>query len=178
MESETKWVDLSDIGLIDFPMGRSLMATDAARTKIYNSFYRYSVDGKRRVQVPSKWRPQADEVDFEYTLVVWPNSQLGACLRAFPPNRMADFMDTIQKMSAADKKAVSLRRYLGSHSDQAVLDKGGRICLPEAMVQESKIKSEAVLVGCLDFFEIWSPDRYRNVNQADEMVSEDALSLI
>jgi len=40
------------------------------------------------------------------------------------------------------------------------LDKGGRICLPEAMAKAAVIDKEAMLVGLVDRFEIWNPERY------------------
>jgi MraZ protein len=61
---------------------------------------------------------------------------------------------------------------------QVALDKAGRICLPEAMASLAGITKEAVLVGLLDRFEIWSPDRYAEVRSDDQGMAGTAFSLM
>ena len=142
----------------------------------YNSLYKHGVDGKRRVQVPAKWRPVSPDVEF--TLVVWPKSAHGPCLRALPPEQMAKLMEDINGMSNDDPNKVVLKRFIGSESVQVALDKAGRICLPEEMARLAGIKKEAVLVGLLDRFEIWSPVRYAEVRSDDQVMAGAAFSLM
>ena len=142
----------------------------------YNSLYTHGVDGKRRVQVPAKWRPESPDVEF--TLIVWPKSPHGPCLRALPPEQMSKLMEDINTMSNDDPNKVVLKRFIGSESVQVALDKAGRICLPEAMANLAGIKKEAVLVGLLDRFEIWSPDRFAEVRSEDQVMAGAAFSLM
>jgi len=58
------------------------------------------------------------------------------------------------------------------------LDKSGRICLPDEMARAAAIKGEVVLVGLLDRFEIWNPDRYENVKVADAVLASEAFKLM
>ena len=104
----------------------------------YNSLYRHGVDGKRRVQVPAKWRPT--EEGFEFTMMVWPKAKAGTCLRVLPPMQMARLMSDIDAMSNDDPNKVLLKRFIGSESVQVGLDKAGRICLPEEMTTKAGIK--------------------------------------
>ena len=138
-----------------------------ART-YYNSIYRHGVDPKRRVQVPAKWRPA--ESGIELTLVLWPKSKEGPCLRVLPPEEMADLMRDIDAMPNSDPNKVVLKRFIGSESEQVALDKAGRICLPEKMAQAAGIIQEAVLVGLLDRFEIWNPERYEKVKASATVI--------
>jgi len=142
----------------------------------YNSFYRHGVDEKRRIQVPAKWRPAKAGV--ELTLVLWPKSEEGPCLRVLPPDKMADLMRDIDAMPNSDPKKVVLKRFIGSESIQVALDKVGRICLPEEMAKVAGISGEAVLVGLLDRFEIWNPERYARVKSADAMMAQEAFKLM
>src|SRR5215467_14997399 len=111
----------------------------------YNSSYRHGVDEKRRVQVPAKWRPAKAGVEF--TLVLWPKSKEGPCLRVLPPQEMAQLMRDIDAMPNEDPSKVVLKRFIGSESVQVALDKAGRIVLPEEMAKAAGIKDEALLVG-------------------------------
>ncbi len=142
----------------------------------YNSLYRHGVDEKRRVQVPAKWRPEAPEVEF--TLVLWPKAKEGPCLRVLPPKQMATLMRDIDAMPNSDPNKVVLKRFIGSKSAQVPLDKAGRICLPEEMASAAGIRETAVLVGLLDRFEIWSPDRYEAVQNSDAVMAQEAFKLM
>jgi MraZ protein len=142
----------------------------------YNSSYRHGVDEKRRVQIPAKWRPA--EPGGEFTLVLWPKAKEGPCLRALPPEQMAVLMRDIDAMPNSDPNKVVLKRFIGSESVQAPLDKVGRICLPEEMARAAGITDQAVLVGLLDRFEIWNPERYDTVKASDAIMAQEAFKLM
>lgn len=142
----------------------------------YNSRFRHGVDEKRRVQIPAKWRPQKAEV--ELTLVLWPREDTGPCIRVLPPIQMSKLMRSIDDMPNSDPRKVVLKRIIGSGSAQAGLDKAGRICLPDEMAREAGLKDEVMLVGLLDRFEIWNPERYEKVQAADAALAPEAFKLM
>jgi MraZ protein len=149
---------------------------EIAEPKCYNSLYRHGVDEKRRVQIPSKWRPT--EPGTELTLVLWPKAAEGPCLRVLPPQQLAKLMREVNAMPNSDSNKVVLKRFIGSESVQVTLDKVGRICLPERMASNAGIIDEAVLVGLLDRFEIWSPERYEKVKASDAIMAQEAFKLM
>lgn len=142
----------------------------------YNSCYRHGVDEKRRVQIPAKWRPE--EEGAELTLMLWPQHQAGSCLRVLPPEQMAKMKADIDAMPNGDPNKTVLKRFIGSESVQVTLDKAGRICLPDGMAQAADVKDEVVLVGLLDRFEIWNPNRYEKVKAADAVLASEAFKLM
>jgi len=142
----------------------------------YNSLYRHGVDEKRRVQIPSKWRPT--EPGTELTLIVWPKYEVGPCLRVLPPKEMAELLQSLDAMPNDDKNKTILKRIIGSESVQVTLDKAGRICLPEEMATVAGIKDEAVLVGLLDRFEIWNPARHEKIKATDAVMAHEAFKLM
>jgi MraZ protein len=144
--------------------------------KYYNSLYRHGVDEKRRVQIPAKWRPTKAGV--ELTLILWPKAKEGPCLRVLPPEQMAALKRDIDAMPNSDPNKVVLKRFIGSESVQAPLDKTGRICLPEGMAKAADITNEVVLVGLLDRFEIWNPDRYEKVRASDAVLAPEAFRMM
>ena len=178
----TEWGEVdnsgSQWGIRAFPphMCIKMDATERSAKTYYNSVYRHGVDEKRRVQVPAKWRPSRAGVEF--TLMLWPKSQEGPCLRVLPPEPMAKLVRTVDDMSNSDPNKVVLKRFIGSESVQVTLDKGGRICLPEEMARAAGIQDEAVLVGLLDRFEIWNPTRYEKVRSADAVMAQQAFKLM
>lgn len=142
----------------------------------YNSFYEHGVDEKRRVQIPAKWRPAKSGV--ELTVVIWPQSKEGTCLRVLPPEQMAKLMRDIDAMPNSNPQKVPLKRFIGAGSVQVTLDTVGRICLPEPMAKAAGITDQAVLVGLLTSFEIWSPERYARIKVADGVLAPEAFQLM
>jgi len=153
-----------------------MQPSESAEPIYYNSSYRHGVDEKRRLQIPAKWRPSKPGVEF--TLMLWPKSKSGPCLRVLPPQQMAALMRDIDAMPNSDPNKGVLKRFIGSESVQAPLDKTGRICLPEQMTKAAGIADEAVLVGLLDRFEIWSPGRYERVKASDAIMAPEAFRLM
>jgi len=153
------------------------MALDTvSQTIYYNSLFRHGVDEKRRIQIPAKWRPS--DAGVEFTLILWPKHKEGNCLRVLPPEQMAKLKKDIDAMPNSDAGKVVLKRFIGSSSVQVALDKSGRICIPEEMAGKAKIKNEAILVGLLDRFEIWSPELYPSVEAADAVIASRAFDMM
>ena len=151
--------------------------TDVANRKIFfNSKYLHGIDEKRRLQIPAKWRPEGDGVEF--TVILWPKHQAGACLRVLPPDKLDKLVAEIEAMPNSDPRKDVLRRVVGGNSEQVALDKAGRICLPEDMARAAGIKNEARLVGMFEQFEIWEPARYKHVEAADEVHQAKAFEMM
>jgi len=149
----------------------------AAPTVLYNSIYRFGVDEKRRVQIPAKWRPS--EENFQFTLLLLPSSATKEhYLLVLPPEAMNTLLEKMKAMPYRDPKADSLRRLLGKNSDQAVMDKSGRIVIPEHMAKGAAIERDAVLIGSWDRFEIWNPERYEATSRVDDAMASEAFQLI
>jgi MraZ protein len=142
----------------------------------YNGLFRHGVDEKRRVQIPARWRPE--ESGIEFTMIVWPKANEGTCLRVLPPEEMAQLMNELDAMPSSNPQKVVLKRVIGSRSMQVTLDKAGRICLPDEMAKEAGISDEVVLAGLLDRFEIWSPERYKKVEAADDVIAHEAFKFM
>ena len=152
------------------------MSSSGPIAQVYNSTYRHGVDEKRRIQIPAMWRPTAES--FQFTLIVWPQRQEGPCLRVLPPKEMAELMASLDAMPNGDRNKTILKRIIGSESTQVTLDKAGRSCVPEEMATAAGIDEEVILVGLLDRFEIWDPQRYATVKAADAVMASEAFKLM
>lgn len=156
---------------------------DAEKTEslIYNGDFTQKVDSTRRVVIPSRWLPAKTDgagKPFEFTLMLWPAGQFGTCLRVLPPQQMAKLLKKIEEMPDTDPNKPAQKRYIGTHSLQVSVDKQGRICLPEDMTKAASIGNEAVLMGCLDRFEIWNVERGAAVRAADAVVAAGTFSTL
>jgi len=78
--------------------------SDESIEPIYQARYRHGVDEKRRVQVPAKWRPTEEGIQF--ALILWPhNGQPDACLLVLPPTAFGELVQKIKAMPFASKNA-------------------------------------------------------------------------
>jgi MraZ protein len=153
------------------------MAENGNSQPCYNARYDNTVDEKRRVQIPSKWRGGPGEADF--MLILWPNgTQKDACLMVLPPPAAQKLKDKVNALSFGDPQAEALRRFLGRKSDTVTADKSGRITLPEAMAKGVGIEKEAVLIGMFDRFQIWNPKSYEEVIASEDALATEAFKLI
>ena len=144
-----------------------MSATASNEVIFYNSLYRHGLDDKRRLQIPAKWRPTQPNVEF--TLVLWPqNGVQDACLLVLPPDEWLALVQKLKALPFGDPQAEVLRRIIGRKSDRVVLDKAGRICLPDGMAKAAGIENEAILLGLVDRFEIWNPERFETITAGDE----------
>ena len=165
---------MGDFAVLQIPVNKM---NDVKKVpQIYNSCFRHGIDEKRRVQIPAKWRPEEDGI--ELTMIPWPNQDFGVCLRILPPAQMAQLMADIEAMPKGDEKKIYLKRFIGSESAQVVLDKAGRICIPDEMARKADIKDEAVLSGMLDRFEIWNPGLFEKSKAAHAAVAQEAFKLM
>ncbi len=53
------------------------------------------------------------------------------------------------------------QRFLGANASDVSLDRQGRITIPPHMLQEASLEKEALVIGAINWIEIWNPDEYR-----------------
>jgi MraZ protein len=135
----------------------------------YNGQFTHGLDEKRRLQIPSRWRPASGEM--EWKALLWPKGGLqGHYLVVLTADSHARVMQKLNSASMADEKALAVMRYFSRNSGDLVMDKAGRVVLPENLAKAAGIEKEAVLVGMWERFEIWSPERFSQTAAQEDAV--------
>jgi len=134
----------------------------------YNGQFSHGLDEKRRLQIPAKWRPASGEM--EWKALLWPKGSI-FYLVVLTADSHARVMQKINAASMADEKALSVMRYFSRNSGDLVMDKAGRVVLPENLAKAAGIEKEAVLIGMWERFEIWSPERFNQTSAQDDAVA-------
>lgn len=151
--------------------------TNGEGSPLFLSRFDNKVDEKRRIQIPSSWR--RGQTGLRYVLLPVPKlAWRPACLLAMPPVRFTELMQRLETMKFSDDRADSLRRLLATRACEVETDTAGRICLPEEMARATGIQDRVVLAGVYRGFEIWSPERYAEVESLDDARSGEAFGLI
>jgi MraZ protein len=132
----------------------------AAEEYLFLGTFERPVDDKRRVQIPSEWRPTED---MRFALIVWPQDPAGTCLRLLPVSELRELMRVIESWATDDEDRRVLKQHVGGNSAFVTPDKAGRVCIPEIMANEAGLSVKAKLVGSVDKFEIWEPGRHEEI---------------
>ena len=146
------------------------MDNEANDAQEYFGEFTHRVDASRRVNYPTKWLPLGPNGEVkrvEFVLTLWPKAADGPCLRGSTVQKMAELLKEINAMDSSKPEKGRLKRLIGGGSEKVEVDGQYRFVLPQAMAAAAGIEKEAILVGMMDRFEIWSPQRWAAVKQSD-----------
>ena len=144
------------------------MVKALTRTVFFGTF-RHSVDEKNRLAIPAKWRAAAKGSQEFYVL---PDPK--SCLVVLPASAMDKMLERADDISIGEYERRDVLRLIASRAHGSPCDKQGRIGLTEELLHHAGIEREAVLVGVLTRFEIWSPARFAEVERSTTQVFAEA----
>ena len=143
-------------------------AGEMAGNGVFVNTYTHGLDSKKRLTIPSDWRELAG-VPKRLTVLPGVNDQ---CLCVYPAREMARRMERIRSLSMADERGRLLLRTLASRSDNVPWDSQGRIRVKDDLLDYAGLKTDVVLVGTFDGFELWSPEKWK---QQQSSVTQSSL---
>lgn len=98
---------------------------------------------------------------------------LDQCLAAWPPAEWARLETQLGALPAFSKAVKALTRLLVSRATECPIDVQGRIRLPPLLRQAAGIERDAVVVGVLNRFEVWSPVTWSTFLRESERLLDD-----
>lgn len=136
---------------------------------MFKGTYRYRIDPKGRLPVPPPFRRALHEASGDRVVL----TLLDQCLAAYPPAEWARLEDQLSRLPAFSKPVKALTRALASRAVDCGLDAQGRILLPPALRAAAGLAREAVVVGVLNRFEVWSPEPWDAFLRDSERLLDD-----
>ena len=137
---------------------------------MFKGTYRYRIDPKGRLPVPPPFRRGLQEGGADRVVL----TVLDQCLAAYPPTEWARLEDQLSRLPAFSKPVKALTRLLASRALEIPLDGQGRILLPPALRAVASLTREAIVVGVLNRFEVWSPEPWDAFLRESERLLDDA----
>lgn len=136
----------------------------ALKRTVFVGTFRHAVDEKKRVAIPAKWRAAASGAS-EFFVLPDPKN----CLVVLPESAMEKMLERADDISIGEYERRDVLRLIASKAHATPCDSQGRIALTEELLRHAGITNgEATLVGVLTKFEIWSPARLAEVEQASQ----------
>ena len=103
---------------------------------------------------------------------------LDGCLAVYPAEEWEKLEVQLRGLPAFSKPVKALTRLLASRASDCPLDSQGRILLPLPLRQGAGLRSEAVVVGVLNRFEVWGPEAWESfVHESERLLDDVSLDI-
>ena len=122
----------------------------------YTGLFRHTLDDKGRLTIPSAWRFAHAEAD---TFLATPHPD--GYIAVLPPSEVETLHAKISAMKLSDAAAQAFTARFFSQTQSFWFDKSGRVGLAADLLKHAGIEKDAVLVGSLTKFNIYSPARWQ-----------------
>lgn len=131
----------------------------ASRTNTFIGEYRYSIDSKGRINVPSKFR-QSLSPDSDETFVM--TRGLDECVWVYPLEEWERIEDSLRGLTFLKQKERTFIRNIVRWATPTKYDKQGRIMIPAPLIEMAGLDDQVVIIGMLNKIEVWNPDSVDN----------------
>ena len=127
--------------------------------------YRYSLDEKKRLAVPVKFRSLLGK-----KAII--TRGLDQCLFVFPVKEWGILAEKISKLPLSQSDARGFARLMLGGAMEVTIDSMGRVLVPDYLKKYALLNKKTVLVGVLNRVEVWDEDRWEKYKRATEKEGE------
>jgi len=135
----------------------------------YTGIHVHTLDDKGRVSVPAQFRKQLP------TEGLFIGKGMEGSLVLYPPEKWEKVRKNLMELSRNSRRHREIIREVSQFIRPVNVDAQGRITIPSDLLQLAAITHEVVFLGFLDAIEIWSAERYAEVEHGREEPIEDSL---
>jgi MraZ protein len=118
--------------------------------------YEHNMDDKGRLAVPARFRDELGD-----GVVV--TRGFDRCLMGFPRAIWDQLAQQVSGLSLGQGEARNLRRLLFSGAADVMLDRQGRILIPQNLREYANLGDQVIIAGLNTHFEIWDNNRWNEV---------------
>jgi MraZ protein len=122
----------------------------------YTGLFRHTLDDKGRLTIPSAWRAAHAESE-AFLATPHPDGYVAI----LPPAEVETLHTKISQLKLSDAAAQAFAARFFSQTQSFSFDKAGRIGLSADLLKHAGIDKDAVLVGSLTKFNLYSPTRWQ-----------------
>ena len=132
--------------------------------------YEHTIDNKKRLALPAKFRGELGE---KVIITRWMES----CLAVYTEAEWKIMSDKIINLTMTQAEARSFGRMMLAGAMEVSLDKLGRILVPDYLKEYAGLKKDVVICGLSNRLEIWDSAKWETYKESaekgvDEMVSK------
>ena len=124
--------------------------------------FTHNLDAKNRLFIPAKHREQLGD-----SFVITCN--VDKCLSVYSMAEWEKYTAKLSELPAIQSREII--RYLCATAAEVQPDAQGRVLIPADLIAYANIQKGAVIVGHLNYAEIWSEERWNEINSVDKTES-------
>ena len=128
--------------------------------------YNHNLDEKNRLAIPAKFRA----VLAKGAVVT---RGLDSCLFLYSKTAWQELADKLAKLPISQSNTRAFSRLMLAGAMDVVLDKQGRIILPDYLKQYASLKKKVVITGLMNRLEIWDEETWEKYKANTEKNSGD-----
>ena len=133
--------------------------------------YEHTLDVKKRLSVPAKWRSIFGE-----KLIV--TTGLDSSLFIFSIEKWEVIAKEISEKGFYSEDSRNFARFILSNAFELSIDSHGRVLLPESLIKFAKLTTDIVLSGVYDRAEIWDKKEFEKVmSKVNQNAGDTALKI-
>ncbi|MGB3341013.1 MAG: division/cell wall cluster transcriptional repressor MraZ [bacterium] len=142
----------------------------------FRGFYKHALDDRKRLAIPSQFRVVLNN-ESSGKLVLTPGYDHEIAVYALKTWEEVE-QSEILTLSMDRVQSRRYRRHFTFGIKEDHLDNQGRILIPNFLMEHSGITKEAVIVGEIDYFTLWSPEQYEKFSkEIDSNYLDDSESI-
>lgn len=130
--------------------------------------YQHTIDSKGRLIMPSKFR---DNLGAEFIMT----KGLDNCLFVYPREEWNVLEEKLRTLPLTNRDARAFVRFFFSGATECILDKQGRILIPNNLREHANLAKDAIVIGVASRIEIWSKEEWDSYNN-DDSLSYDSIA--
>ncbi len=123
---------------------------------MFRGRYEYTIDTKGRISIPSKFKEILTR-QYDNRLVI---TNYDHCLVAFPYQEWSFMEEEIKNLPPLSQDARVFLRFFYSSGIDCVIDRQGRLLIPQSLRDYANLQKDVVLVGGGKMIEIWNKERW------------------
>lgn len=123
--------------------------------------YKHSLDSKKRVAIPAKFRK---EIGKKAVITIG----LDQCLSVYTVAEWEKMAEKLSGLPTGPSDTRNFSRLLLSGASDVEIDALGRILIPENLKKHAGLKNKVVIVGVYRRLEIWNEENWENYKQRIE----------
>lgn len=115
--------------------------------------YEHSIDAKKRLSLPAKFRGELGE-----KVVI--TCGVDNCLVVYTEKEWIEISDKLSKLPVSQSEARSYTRIMLAGAMEATLDKLGRILIPDYLKNYAGLVKDVIVCGLVNRLEIWDSAKW------------------
>ena len=137
----------------------------------HNTFtgeYKYSLDNKGRINIPSKFRSALSKLSNENFVIT---KGMDSCIVAYPLEEWQIRVEAgLRELSSTSSKNRKLVRSITRFANTVKLDAQGRIQITPNLKEYANLEKEVIIIGVVNKIEIWNPV---NLSKMEDITPDD-----